>query len=580
MEQKPNFGNNKNEISKDEKLKNLKEEREEIFRELSGYKEEYEKLNKEIIELKEIILSLTKGNNKDQKQEENKTELNSTEEDKKYPSTDEEIENKENIKFSELDELFEDAAKLVVNTQHGSTALIQRKLALGYNRALRIMDQMEQLGIVGPAQGGKSREVLIYSSGKLDNILKSIKKKENSENKETLEQNDAEKKISNEKSELEKINIKIKETMVVHNNSVLHGAIGGFKVKESEKSYYTAVDLRSERFWEKVSIQNGKNGDKFSFKENLPNGVRYHKGVILYDHQRGAGMGYVAYSVIVDSNTSLTDDEIYNILENNLNTAYDILTEEGSMRRKDVYLKDIEKNNLDKIITEYNTELKTLGKPKFETKKTDIDLFNELPSKSDDIFNAPVRITIPNDKHRNTEKRYIPFRIIEEANKNETVSGQTAKQISNRGGYSDTELDAVYPNWRNEVAELLSKEKSETKRDGRENYKGWKTSYHYDIETDGKSMKIAKARPNQTPMSLYELKEKDGQMVLFLLESNSITKMLGSFGDRQLEPLFNLPKGRSDSPDIKLMKTIRPAKFKKEGEFWILEKKGEVEYIK
>ncbi len=484
MEKKPNFGNNKNEISKDEKLKNLKEEREEIARKLEGYKKEFNELNKEITELKEIILSLTEENKKDKKQEENKTELNSTEEDKKYPSTDKEIENKENIKFSELDELFEDAAKLIVNTQHGSTSLIQRKLQLGYNRALRIMDQMEQLGIVGPAQGGKPREVLIYSSEKLDDILKSIKKKENSENKETLKQNDAEKKISNEKSELEKINIKIKETMVVHNNSVLHGAIGGFKVKESEKSYYTAVDLRSERFWEKASIQNGKNGDKFSFKEDLANGVRYHKGVILYDHQRGAGMGYVAYSVIVDSNTSLTDDEIYNILENNLNTAYDSLTEEGNMR-KDTSLKDIEKNNLDKIVTEYNTELKALGEPK-----------------------------------------------------------------------------------------------SETKRDGRENYKAWHTSYHYDIEADGKSMKIAKARPNQTPMSLYELKEKDGQMVLFLLESNSITKMLGSFGDRQLEPLFKLPKGRSDSPDIKLMKTVRPAKFKKEGDLWVLKERGEVEYIK
>jgi len=285
------------------------------------------------------------------------------------------------------------------------------------------------------------------------------------------------------KVEIDRINKKIQDTETIHNNSVLHGGVNGFTIKESEKSYDTAVDLRSERFWEKVSIQNGKNGDKFSFKEDVPGGIKYHKGIILNDTQRGAGMGYIAYSVIVDSKTNLTDAEIYNILENNLNTAYDSLTEEGRMR-KDVYLKNIEKNNLGKITTEYNAELEALGQ-------------------------------------------------------------------SN----------------------------PETKREKPENYEGWETRYHHDIELDGK-MKIVKETPKQTSMSLYELKEKDGQMALFLIESNSITKMLGSFGDRQLEPLFNLPEGRSDSPDIKLMKTIKPAKFKKEGEFWILTEKGEVEYVK
>ena len=59
-----------------------------------------------------------------------------------------------------LDPLFEDAARLVVIHQQGSTSLIQRKFAIGYNRAGRIMDQLEKAGIVGPTQGSKARDVL------------------------------------------------------------------------------------------------------------------------------------------------------------------------------------------------------------------------------------------------------------------------------------------------------------------------------------------------------------------------------------------------------------------------------------
>ncbi len=80
-----------------------------------------------------------------------------------------------NIKLSDLDAVFMDAARLVVGNQHGSTSMIQRKMQLGYNRAGRIMDQMEALGIVGPSQGSKPREVLFYSTDELENFLKSIK---------------------------------------------------------------------------------------------------------------------------------------------------------------------------------------------------------------------------------------------------------------------------------------------------------------------------------------------------------------------------------------------------------------------
>lgn len=77
-----------------------------------------------------------------------------------------------NTDINDLDELVEDAARLVVQSQHGSTSMIQRRLKLGYNRAGRIMDQLEALGIVGPAEGSKPREVLVYDEMELEQYLK------------------------------------------------------------------------------------------------------------------------------------------------------------------------------------------------------------------------------------------------------------------------------------------------------------------------------------------------------------------------------------------------------------------------
>ena len=70
-----------------------------------------------------------------------------------------------------LDPLFEDAARVIVLSQSGSTSLIQRKFSIGYNRAGRIMDQMEKAGIVGVASGSKPREVLIQDEMSLENLL-------------------------------------------------------------------------------------------------------------------------------------------------------------------------------------------------------------------------------------------------------------------------------------------------------------------------------------------------------------------------------------------------------------------------
>ena len=79
------------------------------------------------------------------------------------------------VDMQHLDPLFEDTARLIVASQSGSTSLIQRKFSIGYNRAGRIMDQMEKAGIVGAASGSKPREVLIQDENTLNNLLSNFR---------------------------------------------------------------------------------------------------------------------------------------------------------------------------------------------------------------------------------------------------------------------------------------------------------------------------------------------------------------------------------------------------------------------
>ena len=94
-----------------------------------------------------------------------------------YVGDDEPIKGGDGMTYAELDDMFEDAARLVIQNQHGSTSMIQRRLKLGYNRAGRIMDQLHAVGVVGPAEGSKPRDVLMFTETDLDGLIQRMRTK-------------------------------------------------------------------------------------------------------------------------------------------------------------------------------------------------------------------------------------------------------------------------------------------------------------------------------------------------------------------------------------------------------------------
>ncbi|MEL6358563.1 MAG: DNA translocase FtsK 4TM domain-containing protein [Bacteroidota bacterium] len=88
------------------------------------------------------------------------------------PAYEDEQTDRGDIELGEKDTMFEEAARLIVAHQQGSTSLIQRKLRIGYNRAGRLIDQLEAAGIVGPFEGSKAREVLVPDEYSLELMLK------------------------------------------------------------------------------------------------------------------------------------------------------------------------------------------------------------------------------------------------------------------------------------------------------------------------------------------------------------------------------------------------------------------------
>ncbi len=91
-----------------------------------------------------------------------------------YSGPDGETVDPTSVDMSKRDPLFDEAARMIVATQQGSTSMIQRKFSIGYNRAGRLADQLEVAGIIGPNEGSKARQVLVQTEYELENILKNL----------------------------------------------------------------------------------------------------------------------------------------------------------------------------------------------------------------------------------------------------------------------------------------------------------------------------------------------------------------------------------------------------------------------
>ena len=230
------------------------------------------------------------------------------------------------------------------------------------------------------------------------------------------------------------------DVKTVFENSFIHGTDDGYRVKKEGTSYEDATDIRVEV----AKRTNGELGKIVEFKTTDKNGLPvYHVAVSVYDTKRGAGNGFVAYSFKNRNNIQLADKDIYDVLRQNLNAVFEQgLVDKIGRISKTVSLKDINKP----------------PQPQFKapTTKADIERRRQeelkslpLAEKRDEINNANVMEVIPGDKFGNVRPKYIPFIIIEEANKNDKLGGQTAREINIRGGYSTKELDSKFPNWRN-----------------------------------------------------------------------------------------------------------------------------------
>lgn len=151
-------------------------------------------------------------------------------EEKEYTYTDSPLVEKVSVvavDMGRLDPLFEDAARLIVIHQHGSTSLIQRKFAIGYNRSGRIMDQLERAGIVGQSSGSKPRAVLCKDENELEYRINNIDYSKFDTNLETDEVfTPSEENVHNENSRLIKLGIDLeKEGMIDEAISVYEKAI-------------------------------------------------------------------------------------------------------------------------------------------------------------------------------------------------------------------------------------------------------------------------------------------------------------------------------------------------------------------
>ena len=141
-----------------------------------------EVLIKDMLELEEILQKINESDNfidtaDDEYDEEFISQLESESEEVTLPDFEAEEGEDDGVSLDvkDRDPLFEEAARSIVLMQQASTSSLQRRYSIGYNRAGRLMDQLEAAGIVGPAVGGRPREVLIMDVMQLENKLEQMK---------------------------------------------------------------------------------------------------------------------------------------------------------------------------------------------------------------------------------------------------------------------------------------------------------------------------------------------------------------------------------------------------------------------
>ena len=205
------------------------------------------------------------------------------------------------IDTGKIDPIFEDAARLVVNTQLGSTSLIQRKFSIGYNRAGRIMDLLECAKIVGQASGSKPREVLCKDENELEHLFRNLTEEQFNPVLETQEGKDN---LSNAQSEYEKASRLIGMGIDLEKEGMINEAISVYEKSIEPK-------LPTKHPYERLAILYRK-------RKDYKNEVRVLEAAIdvfMKENEKRAGR-------VIDGDDSMYD-KVMQALETNESIKYE-----------------------------------------------------------------------------------------------------------------------------------------------------------------------------------------------------------------------------------------------------------------
>lgn len=269
------------------------------------------------------------------------------------------------------------------------------------------------------------------------------------------------------------------EEQITAQGEAVNGVIEGNLTTEELKDVVSSLDEKEqpqEEIESKISVGGLKGGYTVSQKTRASitkDSVQYKQN---FDPRETDGTNSKeAFAKKIDRNgktyrvvgvkINRPNDEIGRDTEGRQGMAYAMIEDDGNLPNnideflvkkaieegKNLY-PDLKLSDSDFILPITPTAEQTmLEKEQVPEKLTNEYLLKTLPKEKNEGNTGKVMITT--DKFGGTKTRYIPFEIIEQANKNDKLGGQTAKEINDRGGYSDRELDKLYPNWRDDIKE-------------------------------------------------------------------------------------------------------------------------------